>query len=60
MQTYARHGGTSTIFINDDGLRVRGLIFIKLPADKLNAGSYCQITNAMNVLLFMQLTVSVG
>jgi hypothetical protein len=22
MQTYARQGGTSTIFINDDGLRV--------------------------------------
>lgn len=24
MQTYARQGGTSTIFINDDGLRVSG------------------------------------
>ena len=23
MQTYARQGGTSNIFINDDGLRVR-------------------------------------
>jgi hypothetical protein len=22
MQTYARHGGTSSLFINDDGLRL--------------------------------------
>jgi len=22
MQTYARHGGTSSLFINDDGLRI--------------------------------------
>jgi hypothetical protein len=28
MQTYARQGGTSTIFINDDGLRVSTIFFI--------------------------------
>ena len=28
MQTYARQGGTSSIFVNDDGLRVKLLITV--------------------------------
>jgi hypothetical protein len=31
MQTYARQGGTSNIFINDDGLRVRLTFSFLLP-----------------------------
>ena len=27
MQTYARQGGTSTIFINDDGMQVHFVLF---------------------------------
>jgi hypothetical protein len=30
MQTYARQGGTSNIFINDDGLRVRPFLLLLL------------------------------
>ena len=39
MQTYARQGGTSNIFINDDGLRVSD--FQRLYQPKMLIGMYC-------------------
>ena len=36
MQTYARQGGTSTIFINDDGMQVHFVLF-------------CSVTFALSV-----------
>lgn len=50
MQTYARQGGTSTIFINDDGLQL-------LKEDERNARLEFYANHGMSILLLSWVTI---